>query len=90
MVEQALAILKSGETYRRILYLLLAFPLGIIYFTHPKASNTFWRYTSPRKRLKFGPNGVAANAQRGPTAALLWPITHRMTLIYRWTISTFR
>jgi two-component system phosphate regulon sensor histidine kinase PhoR len=33
MVEQALAVLTNGETYRRILYLLLAFPLGIIYFT---------------------------------------------------------
>jgi two-component system phosphate regulon sensor histidine kinase PhoR len=33
MVAQALAVLTNGETYRRILYLLLAFPLGIIYFT---------------------------------------------------------
>jgi len=33
MVERALAVLTNGETYRRILYLLLAFPLGIAYFT---------------------------------------------------------
>jgi len=31
MVEQSLAVLTNGETYRRILYLLLAFPLGIAY-----------------------------------------------------------
>jgi len=33
MVEQSLAVLTNGETYRRILYLLLAFPLGTVYFT---------------------------------------------------------
>ncbi len=32
MVDQALAVLTNGETYRRILYLLLAFPLGTAYF----------------------------------------------------------
>ena len=33
MVEQSLTVLTNGETYRRILYLLLAFPLGTVYFT---------------------------------------------------------
>ncbi|TMD83432.1 MAG: histidine kinase, partial [Chloroflexi bacterium] len=32
MVEWVLAVLGKGETYRRILYLLLAFPLGTAYF----------------------------------------------------------
>jgi two-component system, OmpR family, phosphate regulon sensor histidine kinase PhoR len=32
MVDQARAVLGNGETYRRILYLLLAFPLGTAYF----------------------------------------------------------
>ena len=48
----------------------------------PPASNTSWRSTSPRKRLKFGVNGVVANGPPGLSAALPWLTTHRMMRIF--------